>query len=184
MNKLYLVLLISFCFVVASCSKKEPEQAPAPEPQQEVVQPTPSEETLSEPEPVETEPAKEQPKQTTTQKSDPGTGTPVKRVKTEEETNPRKFVRANNVTFASRGVFSNDMDVNYTLNNTAKISYKNVVFKIESLDKEHKVIGTEERRFDENFTPGFSKSVNDRIKKVKGVETVRLRFSSATPIVR
>jgi hypothetical protein len=95
-----------------------------------------------------------------------------------------KFMKAENVSFASRGLLSNNIDIQYTVVNTSSsVSYKNVAFRAEYLDVNNAVLATKDLHHnDEIFAPNQSKAVKMLGEKVQGTEKIRIRCIKATAV--
>ena len=105
-------------------------------------------------------------------------------IEDEQYSKPRKFMKAENVSFASRGLLSSNVDIKYTIVNTSSsVSYKNVAFRIEYLDANNEVLATKEHKYnDEIFAPNQTKDIATIIDKVKGTETIKIRCIDATAV--
>ena len=123
---------------------------------------------------------------TTTSKKQAEAGKPATSGKVEDEqyTNPRKFMRAENVSFGSRGLLSSNFDLSYTIiNKASSVSYKNVIFRIEYFDANGESLGAREHKYhDEVFAPNQTKAISTTVEKIKGTETIKVRCASATAV--
>ena len=106
-----------------------------------------------------------------------------KTVEDEQYSKPKKFMKAENVSFASRGLLSNNLDIKYTVVNvSSSVSYKNVAFRVEYLDADNKVLATKDLKHDEIFAPRKRKDIETMVDKVKGTEKIRIICINATAV--
>jgi hypothetical protein len=192
MAKFKLILISALCcLIMVSCGDKKPqenaEQVPEPAKQEQtitetqpVVQDTTPAPAVSESKPKaavkEKAPAKEQ--QVTTGAKTKVAAEVAKPVD-EQFSNPRKFISVSDVSFASRGLTSSNIDLNFTVSNKAsKATYKDVVFKVEYYDDEANLLTSKNINCGELIAPG-TQTLSKLAEKVKGTETIKMKYVSA-----
>jgi hypothetical protein len=183
MNKKLLLLLFVVSFIaVLACNKKDEETSTNisdTTTKQNVEQQKQTENN------VEQQDIKEQPdvqpKRSKTDASKTKAGLDVVEDKKLQSTlqehckNPEKQMRAINVSFTDGALFSGKYEISYTITNRSDlVSIRNVSFRIDYLDDEDNIIGTDKHFFHNTFKPKMRLDTMLKSPRIKGTDKIRI----------
>jgi len=179
MQKLFFLLFVVSLIIVTACAKKSDDVSDNAPAKMETTATDTANTVADTIKPAEEQPKNVQQQTPTEQPKVKAADTPkiseAEKQRREHIKNPTKQMRASNVSFAEGKLFSGKYEVSYTISNRSEfIDIKNVTFRVDFMDDENNVLGTDNHTFNRTFVSKARVDTTMKSSKVKGTKKVKL----------